>query len=282
VNNGILTVRTVSGKETIVDTVTQNFFDATEPPSITELINSVGQAESNIPTVLKANVTADEAAVIVGALNSVKPAVAKVGREFKIDITPHSLSGASAAELDLKMTTGDQADPTRYSNGKSDPDNLSRVAQQTTNTKVRLESIKLFEISSFSATLQRSRKNIPVIPPLFEIPYIGSVVSLPVAGGKQFHRSTAVMSAVVVPTAADLATSLEFTHDRVLVTSPSSTTTAICVDGNGKAVTCVARAAYSPEDLRSMSITEYNRQKVQCFGMNGACGNLKFADLLPQ
>jgi hypothetical protein len=284
VNNGIITVRTVSGKETIVDTVTQNFFDATELPSIADLISSVGQAESNVPTVLKANVTAHEAAVITGALNSVKPAVAKVGREFKIDITPHSLSGASAAELDLKMLTGDQADPTRYSNGKSDPDNLSRVAQQTTNTKVRLESIKLFEISSFSATLQRSRKNIPIIPPLFEIPYIGSVLSLPVAGGKQFHRSTAVMSAVVVPTAADLATALEFTHDRVLVAPPTSTSTTptICCDEKGVPIACLARPAYSPEDLRNASIWEYNRQKVQCFGIGGACGTLNFAGLLPQ
>jgi hypothetical protein len=290
VNNGIITVRTVSGKETIVDTVTQNFFDATELPSITDLINSVGQAESNVPKVLKANLTANEAAVIIGALNSVKPSVAKVGREFKIDITPHSVSGASAAELDLKMVTGDQADPTRYSNGKSDPDNLSRVAKQTTNTKVRLESIKLFEISSFSATLQRSRKNVPIIPPLFELPYIGSVLSFPVAGGKQFHRSTAVMSAVVVPTAADLASGLEFTRDRLLVRPLTPIASAICVDEfdkNNKPIECSARPAYSPDDLRA-PIWEYNRRKVLCFGMgkdfgNGNdCGSLTFKDLLPQ
>jgi hypothetical protein len=284
VNNGIITVRTVSGKETIVDTVTQNFFDATEPPSITDLINSVGQAESNVPKVLKTNLTANEAASIIGALNSVKPATAKVGREFKIDITPHSLSGASAAELDLKMVTGDQADPTRYSNGKSDPDNLSRVAQQTTNTKVRLESIKLFEISSFSATLQRSRKNVPIIPPGFEIPYIGSVLSFPVAGGKQFHRSTAVMSAVVVPTAADLASGLEFTHDRLLVTPTKSTASAICVDEKEKAIACVAKSAYSPDDLRA-PIWEYNRLKAECFGTGSIgedCRPLRFGKLLEQ
>ena len=281
VNNGILTVRTVSGKETIVDTVTQNFFDATEPPSITDLINSVGQAESNVPSVLKSNLTADQAAAIIGALNSVKPATAKVGREFKIDITPHSLSGASAAELDLKMVTGDQADPTRYANGKSDPDNLSRVAQQTTNTKVRLESIKLFEISSFSATLQRSRKNVPIIPPGFEIPYIGSVLSFPVAGGKQFHRSTAVMSALVVPTAADLATAFEFTRDLWLERSLAPTASMICVDGAGP-VSCLAHSAYSPDDLRA-PIWEYNRRKVQCFGTGDEdCGTLDFGKLLPQ
>ena len=263
VNNGILTVRTVSGKETTVDTITQNFFDATEPPSITDLINSVGQAESNVPKVLKANLTANEAAVIIGALNSVKPAVSKVGREFKIDITPHSLAGASSAELDVHMATGDTADPTRYSNGKSEADNLSRVSQQTVDTKVRLESIKLFEISSFSATLQRSRSNIPIIPPGFEIPYVHSVLSLPVPGASQFHRSTAVMSAVVVPTAADLAIGLELTDDRVLVVSPFGQNN--CHLGDQPRA-CSARPVYSLEDLHLPSIREYNRRKVQCFG----------------
>jgi hypothetical protein len=280
VNNGIITIRTVSGKDTVVDTVTQNFFDATEPPSLTDLINSVGQAESNVPKVLKANLTANEAAVIIGALNSVKPATAQVGRQFKIEITPHSLSGASAAELDLQMVTGDQADPTRYSGGKSDPDNLSRIARQTTNTKVRLESIKLFDISSFSASLQRSRKNVPIIPPGFEIPYIGSVLSFPVAGGMQFHRSTAVMSAVVVPTAADLASGLEFVQDRLVVPSFASTSSLTCADGAENTRPCAVKKVYSADDLPP--IWDYNRKKVQCFATGEQCGTLAFSNVLPQ
>jgi len=270
VNNGIITVRTVSGKETTVDAVTQNFFDSTEPPAINDLINSVGQAQSNIPGVLKTNLTANEAAVIIGALNSVKPAVSQIGREFKIDITPHSLSGASAAELDLQMTTGDQADPKRYSNGKSESDNLSRVAKQTVNTKVRLESIKLFEISSFSATLERSRSNVPIIPPLFEIPYVGSILSFPVSGGKEFHRSTAVMSAVVVPTAADLANGLKFTHDSVLesMKAASQNVPKWCTDSRGNQVTCRVRSTYSWDSITGPLIWESHHQMVRCFALN--------------
>ncbi len=128
-NNGIITVRTVSGKETMVDTETQSVFDVTNPPSITDVINSVGQAESNIPKVLKTNLTANEAAVIIGALNSVQPTISQVGRDFKLDITPHSLSGASSAELDVNMTTGEPAAPTRYAGGKSSNDNISRIAK---------------------------------------------------------------------------------------------------------------------------------------------------------
>lgn len=120
--------------------------------------------------------------------------MSKVGREFKIDITPHSLSGASAAELEINMTTQETADPTLYTNGKSDTDNLSRMAKHITEAKVRLESAKLFEISTFTALLQRSRRNFPLIPPFVEIPYINSILSLPLPGAKEYHMSTAIMS----------------------------------------------------------------------------------------
>jgi hypothetical protein len=265
VDNGIITVRTISGKETTVDTVTQNFFDATNPPSITDVITSIGQAQSNVPTVLKANLTADEAAVIIGALNSVKPSQSKVGREFKIDITPRSLSGASAAELEVNMTTQETADPSLYTNGKSDSDNLSRIAKHTTETKVRLESAKLFEISTFTALLQRSRRNFPLVPPFVELPYINSIISLPLPGAKEYHVSTAIMSAIVVPTAADLASGLVFTDDRVALRKDDAK------DGNcplnmTAATSCVIRKAVSTAELQSNYIRVYHKAIIRCFG----------------
>jgi hypothetical protein len=257
VNNGIITVRTVSGKETTVDTVTQNYFDATAPPSITDVINSVGQAQSNIPNVLKTNLTANEASVIIGALNSVQPSTSKVGRQFLIDITPRSLSGASSAELNVYLKTADVAPPTRYSSGKSDEDNLSLIASQTVNTKVRLESIKLFEISSFSATLERSRQNFPILPPFVTIPYIGSFLSWPVKASAQYHRSTAVMSAVVVPTAADLANGVAFTDDRICSDSGSNSSGA-------EEPKCHTRIALSLYDFNGAWIPSVNKQVVNC------------------
>jgi hypothetical protein len=267
VNNGIITVRTVSGKETTVDTVTQNYFDATAPPSITDVINSVGQAQSNIPNVLKTNLTANEAAVIIGALNSVQPSTSKIGRQFLIDITPRSLNGASSAELNLYLKTADVAPPTRYSSGKSDEDNLSRIASQTVNTKVRLESIKLFEISSFSATLERSRQNFPVLPPFVTIPYVGSFLSWPVKAAAQYHRSTAVMSAVVVPTAADLANGVAFTDDRICVDEADTGN-----KSNGPEKTnCRTRRAISLYDFSGSWIPSINKRVVNCLA-NGTAG----------
>lgn len=292
INNGILTVRTISGKETTVDAITQNFFDATNPPSITDVINSIGAAESNTPAVLKANLSADEAAAIIGTLNSVKPSVSKVGREFKIDITPRSLSGASAAELEINMTTQETADPSLYTNGKADTDNLSRMAKHTTETKVRLESAKLFEISTFTALLQRSRKNFPLLPPFVEIPYINSILSLPLPGAKEYHISTAIMSAVVVPTAADLASGLVFTDDRV-ATIRDGASDGTCTLTQHDSQNCVIRRAVSTSQWPAYSISDYHKSMIRCFSgggffaatqQNGAtgCGSLQFDALPPE
>lgn len=177
-----------------------------------------------------------------------------MGRQFLIDITPRSLSGAASAELNVYLKTADVAPPARYSNSKSDEDNLSRIASQTVNTKVRLESVKLFEISSFSATLERSRQNFPILPPFVTIPYIGSFLSWPVKGAAQYHRSTAVMSAVVVPTAADLANGVAFTDDRVLSCKTE--------DPNEQ---CPTRSALSLHDFKGSWIPSINKQVVRCF-----------------
>jgi hypothetical protein len=292
INNGILTVRTISGKETTVDTITQNFFDATNPPSITDVINSIGAAESNTPAVLKANLTADEAAAIIGTLNSVKPSQSKVGREFKIDITPRSLSGASAAELEINMITQETADPSLYTNGKTNSDNLSRMAKHTTETKVRLESAKLFEISTFTALLQRSRKNFPLLPPFVEIPYINSIVSLPLPGAKEYHISTAIMSAVVVPTAADLANGLVFTDDRV-ATTKEGMRDGVCALSLRESQNCVIRRAVSTSEWPAYSIRSYHKAMIRCFSGGGffaatsqngstGCGSLQFDALPPE
>lgn len=285
VNNGIITVRTVSGKETVVDTETQSFFDVTEAPSITDVINSVGQAESNIPKVLKTNLTANEAAVIIGALNSVQPTTSQVSRAFKIDITPHSLSGASAAELDVNLTTGDSAPPTRYAGGKSSSDNLSRISKNNITTKVRLESIKLFEISSFTAVVAQSRHNFPVLPPFVTIPYIGSFLSWPVPGAKEFHRSTAVMSAVVVPTAADIASGVVFSKDRILMPGNYNEPGRPICTGEHGVTRCNAKSALSLADFRGVSISEFNKRMASCFSvpdsLEGPCDSITFDSLLP-
>ncbi len=256
-NDGMISVRGISGLESIVDTVTQSFFDATKPPSLTDLVKSVSDAENNIPGVLKTNLTANEAAVLLGALNSVQPAQAKIGRELKLDIIPHALAGASSAELEVKLTADESANPTLFKADKQTEDTLSRVAKHDTNTRVRVESLKLFDVSAFSAMLQRPRSKFPIVPPLFEVPYFGSFIGWPLPGAKVYHRSTAIVSAIIVPTAADLAFGIEFNSDR------------LCEPTNNGNQPLRCYRAHSPYDFGSLALRSFHKAMVQCFASGG-------------
>jgi hypothetical protein len=281
VNNSMIAVRGISGVESIVDTLTQNFFDATQPPNLTDLVKSVSDAEKNIPAVLKANLTSHEAAVLVGALNSVQPAQAKIGRQFKLDIIPHALASASSAELEVNLTNQESADPTLFKSGKSSEDNLSRVAKHNTTTRVRVESLKLFEVSSFSAMLQRPRTRFPILPPFFEVPYFGSFLGIPLPGAKEYHRSTAVVSAVIVPTAADLAYGIDFTADRVCRQADDAQFGVRYSDNHFYR----CHRSKSFEDLNGLPFRSYHKLMVQCFASGGtrnSTGILTFAPSLKE
>jgi hypothetical protein len=253
-NDGTISVRGISGVESVVDTVTQSFFDATNPPSLTDLVKSVSDAEKNVPGVLKTNLSANEAAVLLGALNSVQPAQAKIGRELKLDITPHALAGASSAELEIKLTADETANPTLFKSGKQEEDTLSRVAKHDTNTRVRVESLKLFDVSEFTAMLQRPRSKFPIIPPLFEVPYFGSFVGLPLPGARVYHRSTAIVSAIIVPTATDLAFGIKFVNDRVC-------------RAFSQPLEC--HSAHSLHDFGTLPVRNFHLAMVQCFASGG-------------
>jgi hypothetical protein len=141
--------------------------------------------------------------------------VARVGRNLNIEITSNTLKGASACEMNVALNSAEADKPSMLNTtgaGTSADDNLSRVATHNTNTKVRVDSTKLFEVSSFAAALVHGR-SIPLVPPGVDLPYIGSRARLRLKPGTVYHRSFAIVSAVIVPTAADLANMIEFNED---------------------------------------------------------------------
>jgi len=156
------------------------------------------------------------------------------------------------------------------------------------DTKVRLESIKLFEISSFSAYLERSRRNFPILPPIVELPYIGSILSLPLPGAKEYHRSTAVISAIIVPTAIDIVSGIRFNFDRVVAPAESNPSNGQrCEDEHGSQHSCNVRVALSMSDLSPFSISAFHRAKIACIATGAdhpftnstlLCNNLQLSD----
>jgi hypothetical protein len=115
---------------------------------------------------------------------------------------------------------------------------------------------------------------------------------------KEYHSSTAILSAIVVPTAADIAYGLEFLTDQVVFEGEKGPCSYMpsAAAGNGSKP-CHLRGAVSTHDFPSQPITIYNRAIVHCFAtdmgspyssINGStetsvnlCAGLSF-DKLPQ
>ena len=204
-------------------------------------------------------------------------------------MTPHTLPGASSAELDVNLIAQEDSPPALYTDrgATQNTDPISRVAKHNVATRVRVESVKLFEVSSFSALIERPRTNVPILPlPFVEIPVVGDLLSLPIRGAKVYHRSTAIISAVIVPTAADLAYGLEFHGDREVVEEPLL-----------KRQFFMKVTSQDQLPWKQRRLYGFNQSKAQCFAAqsgdptatradslgkpNPGCGDITFEDIAP-
>lgn len=296
INDGLISVRTLSRAEATVSAQTQNFLSDTEAPTLADFLSSLsggstgGKPSSGKGGGAKAAGAAGAAEALQGleplpvqlglkALTMAQSSQVQIGKSLFLDVKPHSLPGASSAEIEVTMKADDTAPPVKWVAGqsKSTDANVSRVAAHDTTTSVRVDSIKLFEISSFSAELEKSRSRIPILPvPFLEVPYIGSILGIPRAGAKEFHSSTAVLSAIVVPTASDLAFGLTFTSDRIVDAGHADS----CLWLGSPAADhpyCRLRKAQSLSDLDA-PIGQFHRLKVACLGTGSLAAHPLLAD----
>ena len=214
----------------------------------------------NIQNILRGGLSPASIAAAVAAI-SPTAATAQIGRQLTLTVTPHALPGASAAELEVGLTAQQDSPPSLYADntGTSQTDPISRVARHNVTTRVRLESIKLFDISSFSAIIQRPREKVPLLPPLVEIPFLDNFLALPLPGAKVFHRSSAIVSAIMVPTATDLAYGIEFQVDRTVV---SETTKVFGHDFSFRRLTALGQL---PD---ATNLFTFHRAMVNCLATN--------------
>ncbi|HVN04820.1 MAG TPA: hypothetical protein VMT86_10405 [Bryobacteraceae bacterium] len=303
-NEGIVTVRTISGQWTYASSTSQSFLNASSAPKLTDVLNSLTGAGTNttsgetapVSAVLPGSGALSSAQLAAAFLNNYQTTYAQIGRQLAISAIPRSLATASAAEIVVSLNADDSASPPIYAGGQQNgaAANTSRVANHDTSTRVRVDSMKLFEVSSFAAVLQRSRSRIPLVPPLVEIPYIGTLVGIPVPPAKEYHQSTALLSALVVPTAADIAYGLQFQFDQTAEGPKEICTLLKGASGDDR---CRLRRLVSFTDFGERNPVDlYNRAMVHCLAtdmravyssINGftpagasACANLSF-DTLP-
>ncbi len=308
--NGLVTVRGISGVESLVDTDTQNAFDSTQAQTLNAVLGSItGSGSSSTAAAPSSGVQntitinpdgssapapssgssgpsplaavaglfrgATSATAIATALAAITPTETHsiIGRQLTLDVIPHTLPGASSAELDVRLWAQEDSAPTIYSSSGSESDFQSRVARHNVATRVRVESLKLFDVSSFSAMVQRPRAKLPIVPPLIEIPLIGSLLSVPLPAAKVYHASSAIVSAIIVPTAADLAYGLVFRSDRAVFPEEKRFTGL-----NYSLRRLTSRRQFPP----TAPIFAFHDAMVQCLASGSKCGEVSFDGLPPE
>jgi hypothetical protein len=204
VNRGQIQVATLSGSGASVQGQVKNYFDITPPMSLNDILNTGSQA--NIATALKGALEPKEVLILQALANiGTQPRItAELSENASLKITPISLDTASSAELDVDFDVGEPTAPVTSGVSSSPKDLLDRVSDHHVTTHVRVESLKLFQISSFTMTLTHPQRGtlVPVIGWGWEaifgtIPYVGNLFRLPPYSATVDNRSLAVVRAVV-------------------------------------------------------------------------------------
>ena len=289
-NDGLVTVRTISGQPTSVSVTSQSFLNGSTAPELSALLGSLsastssgsGSNSNGVPPVLGGNF-----GMVASALANYQTSFAQIGRQLSFTATPRSLATASSAEIAVTLNADESAGSPLYTGpGATDPAfNTSRVANHDTTTRVRVDSIKLFEVSSFSAIVERSRSRFPLLPPFVEIPYIGTFAGIPLGSAKEFHSSTAIISAYVIPTAADIAYGLHFVSDLMVDgLNPGPCSFFKSAAGPDVKNACVFRKMFSLQDVgEQQPVREFNKNITRCFATDTSsdgCRRISFDNAL--
>ena len=214
------------------------------------------------------NISPIQAQVISGVLNDVQSSKIQIGPSLMIDVTPRSLSGASSAEIVATIKADTASNPTFFGGPQdSKAADISRVAQHDTTTRVRVDSVRLFEVSTVNAELEKSRSRFPLLPPFVELPYIGTLIGVPLPVAKEYHTSAAVLSAIVIPTAADIVAGLRYRNDRLVASTE-------CGPNDLPKGHCRLKSATSLGDFHSSPLLAFHRRMVQCLAEEGWSENL--------
>jgi hypothetical protein len=289
--SGVVSVRTVGGNASSASTTSQSFLNISEAPQVSTLLSNfaaaapAAAASTNPVTGLLAALSPNEQQALTAVLKSYQTTSAQIGRTLNITVQPRALAGASAAEMDVTFNASESAAPTYWSNPSANtatgPD-LSRVSTHSITTHVRVDSLNLFEISSMTAILRAGRSQFPLVPPAMELPYIGTLVGIPLKPAQNYQTSTAILSAVVVPTASDLANGLRFRSDLVLQASGQSECNLSLYGAATGLSACRVRTAGSMRDLGGRArLQEFNRRMVECYASGApGCYSLTFAQIV--
>jgi hypothetical protein len=220
--SGLVNVKVLGSQQGIVNTATQNYFDATPTASLNDLFSNLGKQAASGASLssLFTGISPDKAIAIMTALGATlnPPKVtAHLGRELDLTVTAHTLSGAFGAELDVQVDSKENGQSVYTQGASTTSDDLnSRVAAHSVNTHVRLDSLRLLELSTMSSVLARSQPPWRPFDPVIEIPGLNMIVKHPRKAKEVYTQSLVFLDAMVVPSAADLGDGVPFHSDKIV------------------------------------------------------------------
>ncbi len=249
-SNGLVAVSSLSGRSAKVDGGVKHYFGFQKPISFGDALEAAKEAlnddddETSALDVLKNDprvAAANVALAIAKAAADPERTTVAISDGTSVEVTPMALSSAASAELEIKLKIGEREEPKQTKGDETKTARIDRIVQHTVEDTVRVESLKLFELSTFAqghrlpgsgcwwpgtwdVILSRevTRCPYPVVGHAVEllvgpIPWLGNKVMKPLSidvGPKtSLSQSSAVISALVVPTAADIALGLRFDLD---------------------------------------------------------------------
>jgi hypothetical protein len=249
VSQGMVSIAALSGTQGMVSGQVSNYFNVTQTPSLSEVAQHLLAPSSSGGTGgalgLQGLISTNPYVVGGEALASMlapQKAIAQLSRGITLTVTPTSLDTASSAELNVNLLVNEpDGSPQAVNTTSTTQDLLDRVASHVVTDTVRVQSLKLFDLSTLSMEITHSQTStcVPLadeggwrflsyfaaVP--FSVPcavWRSTFGSMPVAG-RLFewprspitvdNRSVAIIRAVVVPTAMDLGEALDFESDRV-------------------------------------------------------------------
>jgi hypothetical protein len=215
---GLVSVKVLGSREGAVRTSTQNYFDTTATPSLGDLFSKLQAGSGSSASLLTTSLTPAAAAQLAMALGQAltpKPTTAHLGRGLDLEVTAHTLSGASGAELDLSVRSTENGAGVVQADGTKTDDLNSRVSQHTVDTHVRLDSMRLFKVSTLGSTLARGQGPWKPFDPYIQIPLLGELFARPRPPKEIYTQSLVFVDAVVVPTAADLGFGVPVIYDEM-------------------------------------------------------------------
>ncbi len=223
-SSGRVAVQLLADSPTSVESQSLNDFQAQQAFSASDFLKAVqeneaqgglagtsilGTAANAIPTFAAANAAVATLGALVPRTNTIH-----IGKELNLNVTVHTLSGAYGAELNVEVE--DLTNSAKESNANTKSSGTFIEAHGKIQTKVRIPSLRVFQVLTLNSEVSMRQEPWKPIDPFFQIPALGLIVKRPRNAAVRTYRSIVFVQAFLVPTATDIADSVEFKADRLV------------------------------------------------------------------